>query len=282
MRWSSRKLWCCLAVVAAGVLTAGGGWAIAATTQTRSVDARSGQVATRWQLLQTLGVLRTRPTATDRAAAACIERTFNKYGEYKCYRNIPDYGGTVIWETEHPAPVALGAIASLGDPKWDLTGIRIVPLGSSGESVTFYPGNWRGTIERGDTSTAPSGKRNWGVLTVFAARGNQAALSLPTTVPTLRAHGIAVVLFARSFRSLRLAIIVPDGVARVAVGSVTLGSQRWLENLTAAVHDNIGTLKLRTPNSRYDGLQSAVAKLTWFGPRGELIKHTTTAMQWGG
>jgi hypothetical protein len=59
---------------------------------------------------------------------------------------------------------------------------------------------------------------------------------------------------------------------------VKLGTQHWLENATSAVHGNAAVVELNTPNSRFDGLQSTLAEVTWFDARGHVIRHATDVM----
>jgi hypothetical protein len=133
----------------------------------------------------------------------------------------------------------------------------------------------------------------------------------PVSLGALRAHGIAVlqegyIAGARltGFRVHPGVIIVPDGVAKVTVetvisprSSVSISedivpapSLRVLENVTAAVHDNVATVPLRTPtwiggdlpssvplDTKYFGFSDgAVLRMTWLDAHGKVIKHTTT------
>lgn len=266
------------ALIAVTVVVAVGAIVLLGHSRHPQVAAPGSAANSRGQLLQTLGILRASPTATDQAATACVERTVDKFGEFKCYRDIPDYAGTLIWLAEHSPPRE--TIASMGYPRWDFRGIRIVPLGRSTESVALFPGNWRGTFEVGDVSSAPSGKRNWGLVAVFGISRNETAQSLPTTVGTFRAHGLVLGVPSED---MRVAIVVPDGVARITVKMVSLGRRHWLENATATVHGNIATLQLKAPNLRLElPQQFGVVQVNWFNARGQIIRHTTNVMQWGG
>jgi hypothetical protein len=49
------------------------------------------------------------------------------------------------------------------------------------------------------------------------------------------------------------AIIAPDGVAKVAIGTLSAQgrpSAHWFQNVTAAVHDNVAAVSLNTPRSK--------------------------------
>lgn len=235
----------------------------------------SSAAGSRQQLLQTLGVLRTSPTAAARAVTACIARTAGKYGVHKCLHYVPE----AIDITEHPAPVARSFISSSGSPIWDLALIRAVPLGS-GASVTLFPGSWR-TVARqmpGEFSSPPSAPRVWGIIAALVDHGY--AASSQTTVGTLRSHGLALLPYSGPTNRLTVGIIVPNRVARITVGLVRLGGQEWREHVTAAVHDNVATVQLNTPGSRFNGLQRPQdLRMTWLGAGGDVIGRTTTAMQ---
>jgi hypothetical protein len=123
----------------------------------------------------------------------------------------------------------------------------------------------------------------------------------PTSLRALRAHGIAM-LPGGNAPGARLtgftvhpgAIIVPDGVAKVTVGTVIDGTLRVRENVTAVVHDNVATVRLRTPTYigglppsdpggvpktlRSFGFDdgSTTLQMTWLDAHGKVIKHTTT------
>jgi hypothetical protein len=133
----------------------------------------------------------------------------------------------------------------------------------------------------------------------------------PVSLGALRAHGIALlqegyIAAARltGFRVQPGVIIVPDGVAKVTVetvisprssdpndtGVVPAPSLRVLENVTAAVHDNVATVPLRTPTwiggllppwvpanaTSFGFSDGAVLRITWLDAHGKVIKHTTT------
>jgi hypothetical protein len=59
----------------------------------------------------------------------------------------------------------------MGGPRWDLKLIRAASFGSSGATVTFYPGIWHGIIGPGSMSSAPSGKETWGIIATFVDHG---------------------------------------------------------------------------------------------------------------
>ncbi len=101
----------------------------------------------------------------------------------------------------------------------------------------------------------------------------------------MRAHGIALIKDPVSRpKNGRVdgAIVVPDGVAKIAIGEVNFGGRRTVfENVTVAVHDNVATVQLKTPTSQTPfGLigPHAVLRMTWFDAHGKVIRHTTAAL----
>jgi hypothetical protein len=250
--------------------------ASAARTKTirTAVAAGSAGATSKRELLQTLGILRTGPTAADRAVIACIKRSANKFGFFKCLRGVPE----VIDIIEHPASVASGFLASLRHPILDVALIRILPLRRSGESVRFFPVSWQ--------SARPSAPRTRGVVASLVVHGHEVTEVLPTSVRTLRAHGIPLLPgFLYSGRpKLKVhegTIIVPDGVAKITVDEVSLGGGASVrENVTTAVHDNVATVELKMPSFKTGfgfGPGSAL-RMTWFDAHGNVIRHTTDAL----
>jgi hypothetical protein len=233
---------------------------------------RSPVTTARQQLLQTLGVLRTSPTATDRKLTGCIRRTAKKPGGAKCLRYVPE----AILIAEDPAPMASSLLASMGNPKWDLTLIRTVPLGRSGRSVTLFPGTWRPfTDVGGEYSSPPSAKKTCGIAAAVVDHGQ--AYSPATSVGALRAHGLALWPYPEYLKA-PIIVIVPDGVARITVATANLGTQHRIENVTAAVHDNVAAVKLKNPVLHWDGLEKVTLQMSWFDSQGHLIRHTTVGV----
>lgn len=236
--------------------------------------ARSGTTS-KQQLLHALGILRTTPTATDRALTTCVERSANRYGRYpgdSCLEAVPQ----TIQIIEHPAPVAQGFLASLRHPRPDLGLIRSVRLGRSGDSVTFFPVSWR--------SSTPSAPRTWGTVANIVRYGAEETEVFPTSVRTLRARGIALfpdLLYNGRPKELRVhdgAIIVPDGVAKITVGTVNLGGgSSVVENVTATVRDNVAMVPLKMPTFKtgFGFGPRATMQATWFDANGKVIRHTT-------
>ena len=270
------------------------------------------------ELLRTLGVLRTAPTAADRALTACIERALARTpadAPVPLWRDCPG-ADPVVQIVERPNLVPAsgggsrpGEFARMGYPRPDLALIRSVPWAGAAYRITIFPASFR--------SSRPSAPRTWGVFVHLVPDNNPHSIDpLPTSVGGLRAHGIAV--FGpggngpgrlTGFTIQPGVIIVPDGVAKVTVETViTTGCKstpflscqgrsvlRVRENVTAAVHDNLATVPLRAPtwiggnlgpgvpkNSRSSGFtDGSTVRMTWLDAHGKVIKHTTTTISIG-
>ena len=275
------------------------------------------------ELLRTLGVLRTAPTAADRALTACIERALARTpadAPVPLWRDCPG-ADPLVQIVERPNLVPASALshggsgpgtvfASMGYPRPDLALIRSVPWAGAAYRITIFPASFR--------SSRPSAPRTWGVFVHLVPDNNnrEAIDPFPTSVGRLRAHGIAVFgpgggpppgARLTGFTVHPGVIIVPDGVAKVTVETViTTGCKstaflscsgrsvwRVRENVTAAVHDNVATVPLRTPtyigglppsdpggvpkNFRSFGFDdgSTTLRMTWLDAHGKVIKHTT-------
>jgi len=112
----------------------------------------------------------------------------------------------------------------------------------------------------------------------------------PTSVDTVRAHGLALADGVRGTNLMDGVLLVPDGVARITLrpiriiqAPVKIDPSRF-GTATATVHDNLAAFQLSIPTaaSRRTFLgtgmfgTSAVAQTTWFDASSNVIKHTTT------
>lgn len=267
------------ALVAVTVVVAAGGILLLGHGRQARVEAGSSAASSQQDLLlRTLGVLGTAPTTTDRALAACIERSARLRS---CLRAVPP----TVQAVEHPALFPVGArasmLAGLRYPRVDLALIRSVSMAGSADHITIFPASWQ--------SSPPSAPRTWGVVVNLVHNNLEELDVVPTSVGALRAHGIALLpALPYPGRPTGLnvnegAIIVPDGVANVTVGvAIPAGGLPVLENVTAVVHDNVATVPLRTPTVGFgDG---SVLRVTWLDAHGKVIRHTTTAFalaDWG-
>lgn len=266
------------ALVAVTVVVAVGAILLLGHGRQARVAAGSSAGSSHQELLRTLGILRTHPTPTDRGLAACIERSTRQFGRFpgdSCLLAVPE----TIQIVEHPASVAASFIASLRYPRFDLGLIRSVTLAGSGDRVTFFPASWR--------SSPPSAPRTWGVVVGLVYNHVDEIDVLPTSLDTLRGHGIALFpayLYNGRPKDLTFhegAIIVPNGVAKVKVGNAILGrGSSVLENVTAVVHDNVATVTLKMPTFKTGfgfGPGSAL-QVTWLDAHGRVVRRTTNAL----
>jgi hypothetical protein len=110
--------------------------------------------------------------------------------------------------------------------------------------------------------------RTWGIVATLVGHTFAGGDASQTSGETLLTYGLVLMPYGRPSNTIRVAMILPDGVPRVTATSVSLGGQRWPENVTAAVHDNVAAVALRTPGSRFDGLPiradpNDVVRLSW-------------------
>ena len=112
----------------------------------------------------------------------------------------------------------------------------------------------------------------------------------PTSIDTIRAHGLALTNNVRGNDTLDGVVLVPDGVAKITLrvtriikAPVTVDPNQF-GTATAPVHDNIAAFQLPIPTATsrhaFSSLfgTAAVAQVTWYGTDGNVIKHTTTSL----
>lgn len=112
----------------------------------------------------------------------------------------------------------------------------------------------------------------------------------PTSIDTIRAHGLALTNNVRGNDTLDGVVLVPDGVAKITLrviriikAPVTVDPNQF-GTATAPVHDNIAAFQLPIPTATsrhaFSSLfgTAAVAQVTWYGTAGNVIKHTTTSL----
>ena len=112
----------------------------------------------------------------------------------------------------------------------------------------------------------------------------------PTSIDTVRAHGLALADNVRGNYMLDGVVLVPDGVAKITLRviriirtPVTIDPSQF-GTATAPVHDNIAAFQLPIPTATsrhaFSSLfgTAAVAQATWYDTDGNVIKHTTTSL----
>ena len=181
-------------------------------------------------------------------------------------------------------------LAKWGYPKLDRSLVRVVRIPAWPAKVGIEPSTLR---------VSPSSRpRSEGVdLSLWVGSGPTIPPStedgtgpLPTSIETLKAHGLALTAKAPGREHMDGVILVPDGVASITlhVLRVTKAPVRvpagHFATVTGRVHDNLAMFQLPIPTvfSR-DGVSSmfgtaAIAQTTWFDASGKVIKHTTTTV----
>lgn len=286
-----------LSVAGARVLTAGftavaiavaAGALILLGHHTRSATPTPLSRSARQHLIQTFGVLRAAPTTPDHRLSTCIEQiapTFRRghasltlANIVRCGGGLP--GGFLVAPGRQP-----GESAQYLDPSlargWEPQLLRNVSLPRWGDIVTLMPLSWK---------SSTSHQRIEGLIASVARRHSRYALggTGPTSVPWIQTHGVAMSTYDGNELNQNV-IIVPDGVARVTLGSFKLqgGSSfpalRGIARGSARVHHNVAALQLKTATVRSRVNLGAVwedgiADATWYDASGKVIAHTTTAL----
>ena len=264
---------CALAIAVAGALVLLGG------DQSASASSANSEAHTRQQLVQMLGLLRTPPNAADRRAIACAEsRPARPSVVFRDCRNSGIPAVFLLFPRSSPM------WARWGYPQLDPALIRVVPVQRFHASVTVAPATWQ-------PSRSP--RRVEGVeLAIAYSRGQAGTGPTPTSVATVRTHGLAVSggNATPQMRSVFGAVVVPDGVATVTLEPIGLISPpapvepRRFGTVTTSVHDNVVAFRFAVPtvhDLRAKSLVYAVtvvARAIWSDQRGNVIARTTTQL----
>jgi hypothetical protein len=163
---------------------------------------------------------------------------------------------------------------------------------------------WRGKVLIAPTTYRPSAgsrRRTEGINLVIQLGGTVGMTGTgprPTSVATFLGHGLTVFTNGPNDTN-RGALLVPDGVATITLGSFRLtphsapsgATQTALAAATSALHatatvnDNIAAVQLSIPvvtiPKAVSGLfgMAATARATWFNSSGQTIKRTTTDVE---
>jgi hypothetical protein len=228
----------------------------------------------RTELIRTLAVLR-RPQ-TDPALVSQLE---NNSGPFRL--------------SHRPAarrnPQLLKALARWGNPQPDRRLLRVVTVPSLHAEVLIAPTTYQ-------PSTA-SRRRSEGITIGVHSPGNiwTGTGPKPTAVSSLLAHGLSLVFGPYDGRDPGV-VLVPDGVARIALGpaqpmrfqtpyrttSKAIADATATLHGTAEVDDNIAAFNFAIPtivsSQTFSGLYGldATAPATWYSASGAIIRHTTT------
>ncbi len=237
----------------------------------------AGVHATRQQLIDMLGVLRSPQTRADRDSE--LDPGF------LAIASLPEQAAR-----RHRRPPAglERRLAQLGSPRLDGALVRVVRIPAWQAKVGIEPATWQ---------PAPSSHRRaegvdlelWiGSKPTIPPSSDDGTGPRPTSVETIRAHGLALTDNGRGEDMLDGVILVPDGVARITLrvrrlmgAPVRIDPSRF-GAAAATVHDNIAAFRLTIPTAvsrhAFSGLfgTGAVAQVTWFNAGGDVIKRTTT------
>jgi hypothetical protein len=232
--------------------------------------------ATRQQLIQMLSVLRRPQTKAD------LDPELSPLPRLA---STPQRPGR---QHQRPPAGLERFLARLGYPKLDRALVRVVKIPSWDAKVGIEPATWQ---------PSPSSPRRVEGVDLSMWIGSKSTIPpsseigtgpRPTSVGTLRAHGLALTNNARGKHLMDGVLLVPDGVARITLRPIrVIGPPVKLDAsqfgaVTATVHDNIAAFQLPIPTitkrPAISGMfgTSAVAQTTWFDANGQVLKQTTT------
>jgi hypothetical protein len=215
----------------------------------------SSTQATRQQLIQMLGILRRPQTKAD------LNPKFNPFA---------------------------GPLAQQGYPKLDRALVRVVTIPAWHAKVGVEPATWQPSRSSPQRSEGVDLELWIGNKPTIPPSSHIGTGPRPTSVETVRAHGLALAGNVRGKDLMDGVLLVPDGVARITLrpirvikAPVRVDPSRF-GTATATVHDNIAEFQLTIPTVAGRNFvssmlgTSAVVQATWFDAGGNVIKHTTT------
>lgn len=246
------------------------------------------------QLVRTFSVLRTPPTETDRRLSKCLEQVAPSLAKARAPLSLANSrtflrcggglsGGLLIAPGRQPGESAQYLEPSLARG-WQPQLLRVVTLRRWGYEVMLMPLTFE---------LSASHRRTEGL--VASVRRRQSPIGFggsgPTSLTWLQAHGVAISLYLGSTNRAvnRDIVIVPDGVARVTLGSFTTATPSFSRRLhgiatvSARVHNNVAALQLKTPIVKSTGPTGLVAtegsaNAIWYDTSGNVIARTTTPL----
>lgn len=188
-----------------------------------------------------------------------------------------------------PPPAGLERrLAQLGSPKLDQALVRVVPIPAWHAKVGIEPATWRPSPSSRQRSEGLDLELWIGTKRTIPPSSDIGSGPRPTSVDTIRAHGLALADNAPGQNLIDGVILVPDGVARITLRLIRVIhaplsiDPNQFGTATATVHDNIAAFQLSIPaatsRNTLSGMfgTSAIAETTWFDASGNVIKHTTT------
>jgi hypothetical protein len=223
--------------------------------------------ASRRELIDTLGILRTPQTKAERE----IRHVGGLIG-------IPEFP----FSRHRPLPTALrDRLAMEGYPRVDLPLVRVVSAAYD-QTVRIVPITYR--------PSPRSRRRAEGLGIALEVPGSLDEGLTPQSVSALRSHGLNLFTYARHANVG--VILVPDGVAKVTLGPFRAQLETVEPNpapvptTTAKVRDNIAAFRLPVPSiPAWAGITAAhrprmssagaFAHMTWLDANGNVIKRAT-------
>lgn len=260
-----------IAVLAAVVI---GAAAIALLGRARSMSRPAAgptrSLSSRQQLVQALGVLRA-PQTTAAHDPRLVEPVLSRAGGFaRRHKSVPPF-----WKR---------LLAASGNPIADRSLIRVVPLPGLSAELGVVPVSYQ--------PSAKSSRRAEGLYVTLLGSGvdgDTGSSGMPTSLSSLRSHGLAIFNDAPNGSSAG-AIVVPDGVTEIQLGPYRLVNppvpvkSTDIASATARVNENVAAFDISVPTVTNRKAASgfytvpAVAQTTWFATNGTIVRRTTTAL----
>jgi hypothetical protein len=237
---------------------------------TSAIDVR----ATRQQLIQMLDVLRSPQTKADQD----LELT---PGFLLITEQLARRHQRLSAALEH-------YVVGLGVPKLDRALARVVTIPAWHAKVGIEPATWRPSPSSPQRSEGVYLEMWVGSKSTIPPSSDIGSGPRPTSIETIRAHGLALADNVRGQSLMDGVMLVPDGVAKITLRPIRVTNARVridprrFGTSTATVQDNVAAFRLtlptvaipRSPSGMFS--PSAVAQVTWFDAGGNVIRHTTT------
>jgi hypothetical protein len=272
--------WLVMAIVSVVALVVAGALVLVGGDHGASASSADSVTLGRQQLLRVLGVLRAPPNAASRRAIACAKSPPKPPSAafFRC-RTSP------VFLLMPPFARDPSVLAHEGYPRAETSLIRVVAIPRFKASAALIPTSWR--------PSPRSGQRAEGLELVVAYAGGAAGTGpTPTSVASVRAHGLAISGSNATprMRSVWGAAVVPDGVASVTFQPIRLISPpapvdaHRFGSVTTSVHDNIAAFRFAVPTVIDHHAKSLVyavtllAHATWSDQQGNVIARTTTRL----
>jgi hypothetical protein len=187
---------------------------------------------------------------------------------------------------QRPPASLLQQIKRLGYPKLDHSLVRVVSIPAWHAKAAIVPTTWQPSPKRPRRSEGVDLELWIGTKPSIPPSSFDGTGPPPTTVQTLRTHGLTLTNNAPDKRSIDGIVLVPDGVATVTIQPVHITRTPFKVNISqfgtarAAVHDNIAAFQLPMPTATNTRLPKgmtdvpAIAVETWKATDGQIIKRS--------